>query len=82
MFYGNLSKFGNKVKIGNKVQFGSRFTNWCNFLSVEGVNVDCHVPECYVTFGKGDPIMIINIPILTIKLPEGRFQTFPDISLS
>ena len=55
MFYGNLSKFGNKVKIGNKVQFGNRFTNWCNVLSVEGVNVDCHVPECYVTFGKRGP---------------------------
>ena len=27
-------------------------------------------------------IMFNEIPITTIKLPEGRFQTFPDISLS
>ena len=26
--------------------------------------------------------MFDEIPILTIKLPEGRFQTFHDISLS
>ena len=30
----------------------------------------------------GDLIMVGEIPILTIKLPEGRFQTFHDISLS
>ena len=53
MFYGNLSKFGNKVKIGNKVQFGDRSKNWCNVLSVEGVTVDDHVPECHVPFGRG-----------------------------
>ena len=31
---------------------------------------------------EGDFIMFDEIPISTIKLPEGRFQTFLDISLS
>ena len=75
-------KFGNKVKIGIKVQFGNKFANRCNVWSIEGVIVYGHVPECHVTFGKGDFIMFDEIPISTIKLPEGRFQTFHDISLS
>ena len=45
-------QFGNKVKIGNKVQFGNKFANWCNVLSIEGVIVYGHVPECHVTFGR------------------------------
>ena len=32
--------------------------------------------------GEGDFLMFDEIPISTIKLPEGRFQTFHDISLS
>ena len=32
--------------------------------------------------GEGYFIMFDEIPISTIKLPEGRFQTFHDISLS
>ena len=32
--------------------------------------------------GEGDFRMFNEIPISTIKLPEGRFQTFPDIYLS
>ena len=31
--------------------------------------------------GEGDFILFDEIPISTTKLPEGRFQTFPDISL-
>ena len=46
-------KFGNKVKIGNQVQFGKKFANWFNILSIEGVIVYGHVPECHVTFGRG-----------------------------
>ena len=46
-------KFGNKVKIGYKVQFSNKFAKWCNVLSIEGVIVHGHVPECHVTFGKG-----------------------------
>ena len=32
--------------------------------------------------GESDFIMFDEIPISTIELIEGRFQTFPDISLS
>ena len=78
MFYGNLPKFGNKVKIGNKAQF----TNWCNVWSIEGVAVYGHVQEYRVTFGRGRLHNVWEITISTIKLPEGRFQTFPDKSLS
>ena len=31
--------------------------------------------------GEGDFIILDDIPISTIELPEGRFLTFPDISL-
>ena len=55
MLHGNLPKFGNVVKIGSKFQFGNKFTNWCNILSIEGVTVYGHVPECHVTFGRGRP---------------------------
>ena len=48
---------------------------------MEGVTVYDHVPECHVTFGRGDFIMFDEISISTIELPDGRFQTFPDISL-
>ena len=75
-------KFGNKVKIGNKVQFGNRFANWCNAWSIEGVIVYGHVPECHVTFGRGRLHNVWWDPISSIKLPQGRFQTFHDISLS
>ena len=47
-------KFGNKViLIGIKVQFGNKFAIRCNVLSIEGVIVYGHVPECHVTFGRG-----------------------------
>ena len=45
-------KFGNKVKISNRVK------NWCNAWSMEGVTVDCHHPECRVTFGRGGPHIV------------------------
>ena len=45
-------KLGNKVNIGNKVKFGYKFGNLCNVLSIEGVIVYGHVPECHVTFGR------------------------------
>ena len=83
MFYGNLPEFGNKVKIGNKVLFGNKFTNLCNvwlikvslYIMAMSQNVMLHLEE-------GDFIIFDEIPISTIKLPEGRFQTFSDISLS
>ena len=49
-------------------------------IGVMSVTVDDHIPECHVTFERGG--LFDEIPMSTIKLPEGRFQTFPDISLS
>ena len=49
MFYGNLPKFSNNVKMYTEDQFGNKFTNWCNVLSMEGVTVYSHVPECHAT---------------------------------
>ena len=61
----------------------SSVINWCNIWSIEGVAVYGHVQECHVTFVRErDFIMFDDIPISIIKLSEGRFQTFPEISLS
>ena len=49
MFYGNLVQLGKK---SNSV-IRSRSVmvkNWCNVLSMEGVTVCGHHPECRVTF--------------------------------
>ena len=53
MFYGYLQNLGHKVKIGNKVKFGNKVANWCNILSIEGVIVYGHVPECHISFWRG-----------------------------
>ena len=47
------------------------------------INGRCHCicTECHVTFVKGDFIIFHEITISTVELPEGRFQTFPDIFL-
>ena len=72
--------FGNKLKIGDKIHFGNRYANWCNQLRVSlymvmSKNVMLHM-------GEGDFIMFDEIPISTIKLHVGRFQTFLEIFLS
>ena len=41
-----------------------------------------HLVAFYEHLGEGDFIMFDEIPISTIKLPEGQFQTFYDISLT
>ena len=77
MFYGNLQNLVIRSKL--VIKSGSV---WCNVWSIEGVIVYGHVPECHATFGDGDFIMFDEISISTIKLSEGRFQTFHNISLS
>ena len=57
MFYGNLAQLGEK---SNSV-IRSRSVmvkNWCNVLSIEGVTVCVHHPECRVTFGRGGPHIV------------------------
>ena len=69
MFYGNLAQLGKK---SNSV-IRSRSVmvkNWCNVISMEGVTVCGHHPECRVTFGRrGDLILFGKIPVPTIELP-------------
>ena len=68
MFYGDLVQLGKK---SNSV-IRSRSVmvkNWCNVLSMEGVTVCGHHPECRVTFGEGDLILFGKIPVPTIELP-------------
>ena len=43
--------------------------NWCNVLSVKGVTVCGHHPECRVTFGRGDLVLFGKIPVPTKELP-------------
>ena len=60
MFYGNLVQLGKK---SNSV-IRSRSVmvkNWCNVLSMEGVTVCGHRPECRVTF--------LHFTCLSFKLP-------------
>ena len=57
MFYGNLEQLGKK---SNSV-LRSRSVmvkNLCNVLSMEGVTVCGHHPECRVTFGRGGPHIV------------------------
>ena len=57
MFYGNLVQLGKK---SNSV-IRSRSVmvkNWRNVLSMEGVTVCGHHPECRVTFGRGGPHIV------------------------
>ena len=59
MFYGNLvqlSKKSNSVIRSRSVMV----KNWCNVLSMEGVTVCGHHPECRVTFGRGGPLPKIH----------------------
>ena len=61
MFYGNLAQLGKK---SNSV-IRSRSVmvkNWCNVLSMEGVTVCGHHPECRVTFGRGGPHIVWSDP--------------------
>ena len=68
MFYGNLAQLGKK---SNSV-IRSRSVmvkNWCNVLSMEGIIVCGHHPECRVTVGRGGLILFGKIPVPTIELP-------------
>ena len=44
--------------------------NWCNVLSMGSVTVCGHHPECRVTFGRGDDIILFGkIHVPTIEFP-------------
>ena len=82
MFYGNLQNVVIRSKL--VIKSSSVISSQIGVLSdqlrvslymVMSQNVMQHL-------AKGDFIMFDEIPISTIELPEGRFQTFHDISLS
>ena len=82
MFYGNLrnlvirSKSVIRSSLVISSQIGVIFDQLrVSLYIVMSQNVLKHL-------GEGDFIIFAEIPISTIKLPEGRFQTFHDISLS
>ena len=55
--------YGNLVQLGKKSNSVIRsrsvmVKNWCNVLSMEGVTVCGHHPECRVTFGRGGPHIV------------------------
>ena len=78
MFYlAQLDKKSNSVIRSRSVTV----KNWCNVLSMEGVTVYGHHPECRVTLGDGDLILFGKISVPTIELSYRRFQTSLDISL-
>ena len=54
MFYGNLAQLGKKSKSVLRSR-SVTFKNCCNVLSMGGVTVCGHHPECRVTIGRGGP---------------------------
>ena len=72
MFYGNLQNL--VIRSKSVIKSSSIISSQIGEIS-DQLRVMLHL-------GEGDFIMFDEIPISTIKLPEGRFQTFHDISLS
>ena len=54
MFYGNLAQLGKKSNSPRSVTV----KNWCNVLSMEGVTICGHHPECRVTFERRGPHIV------------------------
>ena len=57
MFYGNLALLG-KTSTSVIRSRSEMVKNWCNVLSMEGVTVCGHHPECRVTFARGGPHIV------------------------
>ena len=78
-----LPTFGNKV-IKSVIKPSSVISSQIGVMS-DQLRVSLYMvmsKNVMYYLGEGDFIMFDEIPISTIKLPEGRFQTFYDISLS
>ena len=59
MFYVNLKLAQLGKKANSVIRSRSVMVkNWCNVLSMEGVTVCGHHPECRVTFGRGGPHIV------------------------
>ena len=53
-WHGNLAQLGKKSNLVIRSR-SVMVKNWCNVLSMEGVTVCGHHPECRVTSGRGGP---------------------------
>ena len=82
MFHGNLQN--SVIRSKSVLKSSSVINSQIGVMSVQ-LRVSLHMvmsQNVMKHLGEGDFIIIDEIPISTIKLPEGRFQTFHDISLS
>ena len=82
MFHGNLQN--SVIRSKSVLKSSSVINSQIGVMSVQ-LRVSLYMvmsQNVMLHLGEGDFIMFDEIPISTIKLPEGRFQTFPDISLS
>ena len=82
MFYGNLQNL--VIRSKSVIKSSSVISSQIGIMSDQlrvSLYMDMSQNVMY-HLGKADFIMFDEIPISTIKLPEGRFQTFHDIPLS
>ena len=80
MSHGNLPEYGNDVKISNKSSSVTR--SRCSEMSDQwrvSLCINRMSENGMYHLGERDFIMFDEIPVSTIELPNGRFQTFPDI---
>ena len=82
MFYGNPQSL--VIRSKSEIKSSSVISSQIGVMS-DQLRVSLYMAMSqYVMYhlGKGDFIMFDEIPISTIKLPGGRFQTFHDIHVS
>ena len=82
MFYGNLQNL--LIRSKSVIKSSSVKSSQIGVMS-DQLRVSLYMAmsqNVMFHLGEGDFILVDEIPISTIKLPEGRFQTFHDISLS
>ena len=82
MFYGNLQNL--VIRSKSVIKSSSVISSQIGVMS-DQLRVSMYMvmsQNVMLHLGESDFIMFVEIPISTIKLPEGRFQTFHDISVS
>ena len=82
IFYGNLQNL--VIRSNSVIKCSAVISSQIGVMS-DQLRVPLYMVMCQNIIrhlGEGDFIMFDEIPISTIKLPEGRFQTSHDISLT
>ena len=82
MLYGNLQNL--VIRSNSVIKSSSVISSQIGVMSDQlRVSLYMVMSQSVIEYlGEGDFIMFDEFPISTIKLPEGRFQTLHDISLS